>query len=311
MRATFTTRGAVTLCALLLLAASSITLAVPRDAFAQASDGEGDDPFYEDDLEAETSGMSFDEEDVSQGEEMLVEGAVEAPPVEPPPSTGLLPTHRWHAGPSVGVGYNRMARPTDPAGSTTLLRGTAFAGGAFQIGAQAGYALWQRSSTHTLWLDLGAHYGWMRGSGFVENPERTKRQTVKLTGHTLRVPLMFRLDHTLSESSGHALFVGLGAEVLLGLATSAQVLFEQIAADPEPLYTTPVTHIGLLATLGGTFALREGLYLPVGLRLTYDPQVGDSTVERFEGYRSIDEPGSYQVAFDLHLHLVTGLEWRF
>ena len=313
MRAIFTTRGAVTLCTLLLLVFPTSPLHTEAVAQEREAQETGDDqPFYEDDLEAETNGMAFEEEEVAPPDQETVRegeaGTAADTTVEAP---GLLHTPRWHLGPSLGVGYNRLFRPTDPAGSTTLLRGSAFAGGAFQVGARAGYALWKRDVGATLWLDFGAHYGWMRGEGYVENPERTKRQTVKITGHTLRLPLMLRLDHDLSVGSRYAFFVGLGAELLLGLASSAQVLFEQIAADPEPLYTTPVTHIGLLATLGGTVRLRDGLYLPIGLRLTYDPQVKGSTVERFEGYQSIDEPGSYQVAFNLHLHLVTGLEWRF
>ena len=312
MCAPSTLRPIATLCVSLLLVGGTL-----QHAHAQEQEEE-DAPVYEDDLEAEASGAALDEE--GGGDEVLTPGEIadDEPARQGEETEGvvggtttLVPAFRWRLGPRIGVGYNRLFQPTDPAGSTTLLRGSAFAGVAFQLGAQAGYALWRRSTSSTLWLDFGAHYGWMRGAGYVENPERTKRQTVKLTGHTLRVPLLLRFDHAIAANPRHALFFGLGAEVLLGLASSAQVLFEQIAADPEPLYTTPVTHIGLLTTLGATLHLRDGLSLPIGLQLTYDPMVRGSTEGRFEGYQSMDEPGAYQVAFNLHLHLVAGLEWRF
>ena len=269
------------------------------------------DPVYEDDLEAEAAGLEFGEDEALQDTDLdsgeVLADEVETPP-EPVESVDSADVG-WHAGFVVGGGYNRLNQPTDPEGAPTLLYGSSFSGAALQLGVNTGLVLARPTERAAIWIDLGVLYGWMQGIGYAENASRTKRQTVKLSAHTLRIPLLIKYSHALSSKLDVQL--GIGGEFLPGLASKAEVLFEQIAAPPEPLYTKPTTHIGVLMLAGVSVQLKDNLYLPVALRLTYDPQVGSSTLSRFDGYESMENPGQYEVAFNLHTHLTTGLEWRF
>ena len=218
---------------------------------------------------------------------------------------------RWRVGALLGGGYNRLRPPSDPAGQPTLLYGSGFSGLAFQGGARFGRALFRPGEGVALDVDVALAYGSMRGVGFAERdePEGIKRQQIVVRQRALRVPLMLLARGEAPRRLSWR--AGLGAELLLGLSSGATVTFEQIDAEAPPLETTPTQHLGLLAMLGAGVRLSPRLTIPLEARLTWDPQVGDSTVERFEGFESVRRPGAYQIAFDLHLQAVTGLEWHF
>jgi len=61
--------------------------------------------------------------------------------------------------------------------------------------------------------------------------------------------------------------------------------------------------IGTTVPAGADFAM------PLEARVTWDPFVEDSTVERFAGFESEDRPGFYKVAFDWQVLVMTGIEW--
>lgn len=265
---------------------------------------------YEDDLEAEAEGYSFEEEEETA--RPAKETRVEEPAAEPEPTPPPDPPNTskgYTFGLRVGGGYNRLIRPEDPEGSPTLLYGSPFAGPTFQLGLQAGMPLTHVAQGRvTLGLDLGLAYSYMRGMGYVENAARTQRQSVTLTGHTLRLPLFLMLRSSPEARIG--VRAGIGPEFLVGLASGATVHYENIDDAPEALQTTPVTHVAIGSLLGIAYQL-SNVSIPLEVRFSWDPQVGNSTQTRFEDYQSFDEPGKYQLAFNLHLHFLTGVEWRF
>ncbi len=259
-----------------------------------------------DDLEAEAEGIVEEEVEEESPEEFME--TTEAPPTKP-----VEVTEQSASGLTLGLrlggGYNSMFAPVDPAGATTLLRGSKFTGPSVQLGGQAGLRLSQPTPAISVGIDAGLAYSWMRGRGFAENADRTKRQTITLTTHALRLPVLLMVRAS-PQGKKVGFRAGAGPEVLLGFASGATVRFEQIDASAPQLFTTPVQHVGVMGLLGVDIAAK-GFVIPIEVRTTWDPQVGTSTTERFEDYVSPEQPGSYQVAFNLHLHLTTGVEWSF
>ncbi|MEC9442169.1 MAG: hypothetical protein VYE40_13780 [Myxococcota bacterium] len=212
---------------------------------------------------------------------------------------------RLRVGGRIGGSYNQLSRPTDPAGEPTLLYGSVFSGPGFVLGAQASF-LATSSSYLDILLELGLLYGFSQGTGYAESIDGTQRQTIQLRSHGVRVPLLLRLG---SRGEGRVrLSLLAGPELLLGLASSATVTNEGIEDEPQPLYTKPVTHLGLSAGLGLNFNLGK-VRVPLDFRLTWDPMMPGSTRERFEDFQDLNNPGTYQVGFDTQLLFLLGVEY--
>jgi hypothetical protein len=208
----------------------------------------------------------------------------------------------------VGGMYNALNRPTDPAGEPTLLYGTAFTGAGLVVGAGVVYALGS-GSAGDVGVTLDLLYADMSGSGYAETADGTQRQELTLGMQMLRIPLMLRLSSTPDGPSSFVLNLGLGAELLFGLASSATLVSEGVTPAPAPLNTTPTTHIGVAASAGGAWRTPEWS-IPIEVRLTWDPMVDGSTRSRFDSYQSAQNPGSYQVAFDWQLMFMAGFEYN-
>jgi hypothetical protein len=208
----------------------------------------------------------------------------------------------------VGGLYSALNKPTDPAGEPTLLYGTAFTGGGFVLGAGIVYGLGS-GGAGDLSLTLDALYAHMSGSGYAQTSDGSQRQELTLGMHMLRLPLMLRLSSTPDVEDGIVLNLGLGAELLLGLASSATLVSEGVSPAPAPLLTTPTTHVGVTAALGAAWHTQEWS-IPLEVRLTWDPMVEDSTRGRFDSYQSAQTPGNYQVAFDWQVLFMTGIEYN-
>jgi len=257
-------------------------------------------------------------DEFGEGTKETVEVEVDPdPPAEEPEKKKVEPSEpeepgskrsfseRLRVGARVGGSYNHLSRPNDPAGEPTLLYGSVFSGPGLALGAQA--SLLATSSPYLdILLELGLLYSFSQGTGFAESLDGSQRQTIRLRSHGMRVPLLLRIASRGEGSVRLSLLAG--PEVLFGLASSATVTNEGITDEPAPLFTTPVTHIGLSAGLGVNVNLGK-IRVPLDVRLTWDPMVADSTRERLEGYEDFENPGSYQVGFDTQLLFLLGVEY--
>lgn len=203
------------------------------------------------------------------------------------------------AGLSVGATYSYMARPTDPQGDPTLLYGSAFAGAGFFAGAYYEHGL-----SELLGLSAGLYYSSLSGTGYAEDKKNGQKQTLRLQSHTLRLPILGRLRYPLGSVS---LVASLGPELLWSLGSGSTATYEGITAPPTPLQTADPLHIGITGAIGVVIPTGKGA-LPIELRITRDPMVPGSTRERFEDYKSLEQPGRYQVAFDWQFLLSVGAE---
>ena len=208
----------------------------------------------------------------------------------------------------IGGMYNALGKPTDPAGEPTLLYGTAFTGGGFVVGAGIVYGLGS-GSAGDLSLTFDALYAGMSGTGYAQTADGTQRQELTLGLQMLRLPLMLRLSSTPDGEESLVLNLGLGAEVLFGLASSASLVSQGVDPAPAPLNTVPTTHIGATAAFGASWRT-PAWSLPVEVRLTWDPMVEGSTRSRFDSFQSAEQPGNYQVAFDWQVLFMAGLEYN-
>jgi hypothetical protein len=208
----------------------------------------------------------------------------------------------------VGGMYNALSKPTDPKGEPTLLYGTAFTGGGFVVGAGLVYGLGS-GSAGDLSLTFDALYATMSGMGYAQTADNTKRQELTLGLHMLRLPLMLRLSSTPDGDESLVLNLGLGAEVLFGLASSASLVSRGVDPAPPPLHTVPTTHVGVAAAFGASWRTPTWS-IPVEVRLTWDPMVEGSTRSRFDSFQSAEQPGNYQVAFDWQVLFMAGLGYN-
>ncbi|MGM0559215.1 MAG: hypothetical protein ACQEVA_22710 [Myxococcota bacterium] len=203
----------------------------------------------------------------------------------------------------VGGSWNALPQPNDPEGEPTLMSGTAFSGLGFQGGFWAGFPLAELDGGE-LRLEAGAMYGRLRGSGFEQRGD-ARREAVIHT-NVIRLPV---LAVYAASSTGSTSRIGLGVEPLFGFSSGATVTIENSDEAVEPLYTTPVTHLGLTALLGYDFAVDDGIAIPLELRVTYDPMVGSSTLDRFQDYSRPSNPGDYEAAFTWQFLLTTGVSF--
>lgn len=210
-------------------------------------------------------------------------------------------------GAKVGLNWSRLTRPDDPLGSPTLMHGTAFGGFGFTAGPS--YRLnFASDGPPTFGLGADVLYSFHRATGFEVDRGNETRRTAILSAHVVRAPLLATVQVG-SIEDGFAGYLGLGPELWAGLQTSATVELEGAPGPPEPLNTTSVTHGTLHAVLGTSFPAGPNLAMPIEIRTAWDPFVRNTTVDRFAGFSSAENPGFYQVAFDWQILLMTGISW--
>lgn len=206
----------------------------------------------------------------------------------------------------VGGNYSLLSQPADPAGEPTLLSGTAFDGAGFVVGAAMHYPLTEVGGT-PLELEVDLLYSSHSAEGFEERPGSDARRTVTLDTQVLRVPVLVALRGQPGENGFR---VGVGVEPMWGLQSGATTEVERGEASADPLFTTPAFHLGATVALGFDWAVADRLSVPIEVRTTWDPFVGESTRERFDGYESFEEPGEYEVAFDWQVLFLTGVNYQ-
>ncbi len=209
-------------------------------------------------------------------------------------------------GARIGGNWSILERPTDPVGAPTILHGSAFSGFGFTLGGTVSGEVYRLDGSARLLLSADFLYGLQSGSGYAEHASSGQKRTVTFSTHTLRVPV---LVHLAGHRRENGLRLAAGPELIMGLASKSEVVEENIPGSPVPLETVPKTY------LGGTFLLAFDYYqarysIPVEARFTWNPFVGKSTKDRFEGYRDFNNPGSYQAVFSWQILLMTGISWN-
>lgn len=209
----------------------------------------------------------------------------------------------FEVGARAGGAWNLLMQPEDREGRPTLLHGSAFTGYGFVFGPTASMTFAQFAGAR---FSLGADllYGYHQGSGFEAHPGG-QRVDVTLVTHVLRLPVMVQMTH---EGASLSPSVGLGVEPVFGLVSGATVVNTNIDRPAEPLETTPKSAMAGLIALGMSWDQGK-VIVPVDLRFSWNPFVGSTTVERFDGYSSPTERGAYEVAFDWQIMATAGVRW--
>ncbi|MFP4597111.1 MAG: hypothetical protein ACLFVJ_02605 [Persicimonas sp.] len=219
---------------------------------------------------------------------------------------GLAEAADLAVGAKVGANWSLLSKPTDPAGEPTLLSGSAFDGVGFTGGAAVYYPLAELHGA-TLEFESGLLFSRHSGEGFEERTDTGEQRYVTLNATIARVPL---LVHLRDGQSVGGFRVGVGLEPMLGLQSGATVEHRNSSAEPEPLETTPTTHMGATIALGFDWPGGTDWSIPVDFRATWDPFVPDSTRDRFEGFESAEDTGEYQVGYNWQLFVMTGFRYE-
>lgn len=173
-----------------------------------------------------------------------------------------------------------------------MLFGTAFTG----FGFQAGAAFYQRLSqlgVGPIFLEIDALVTHRRGKGFAESRTSDASREVVIHSTGVHVPALV----SLGIEGSNTLHFGVGPELQAGFTAGSFVRQTGIEEPAGSLPVTPVLHVGLVGQLGMIFHAGSA-NIPVDLRLTWDPFVGSSTRDRFDGYVDMNNTGSYRVAFN-------------
>lgn len=208
----------------------------------------------------------------------------------------------------LGAQWSLMTGPRDPAGEPTLMHGSAFDGWGFVGGPTARFDLVEFGPPkHPFGLvaEIDVLYSHHQAKGFEHNRDTGARRTTILAADIIRIPAIFSLDIPFTEGLG----VGFGPEFLFGVRTAAVVEVENVEEPPEPLYTKPVTHLGLTGQLRYDLTLGQTVNIPFDIRASWDPWVKPTTRQRFAGWEDGDNPGRYKVAFDWTVMMMTGIAW--
>ncbi|MBA2662389.1 MAG: hypothetical protein H0U74_08860 [Bradymonadaceae bacterium] len=208
-------------------------------------------------------------------------------------------------GARVGGNWNILARPTDPIGEPTILFGSAFSGFGFSLGPSAALDVYHIEGAARLIVSADLLYSYHAGSGYAEHAASAQKRTVTIATHTVRVPLLL---HLAGEERKTGMRIGAGVDLIAGLSSQSTVVEEGIPGQPQPLDTMPKTHITGTMLLAFDYH-QPSYFIPLEARFTWNPSVPRSTRERFDGYKSFDEPGRYQVAFNWQIMLMTGFSW--
>lgn len=206
-----------------------------------------------------------------------------------------------------GVGnYSVLSGPSDAKDDPTLLSGASFNGFGGGGGLAAMFFL-TKLSAGDLYVALDLLYVAHSASATAEAPATAQKRTATLKSNIVHVPLHLGL-RAKSDAIGYRFSIG--PELLLGLSSASQIDQENIPEAPQPLFTTPVTHIGLSANLGFDIDFGDWV-VPLDLRFVYDPSIPGSTKERFDNYESTSLPGDYQVAYDYQVFVSVGVDRLF
>lgn len=206
----------------------------------------------------------------------------------------------------IGGNWSILERPTDPVGAPTILHGSAFSGFGFTFGPTVSGEIYRIDGSARLLLSADLLYSLHAGSGYSEHKVSGEKRTISFSAHTVRVPVLVHLAGHRREAG---LRFGAGPELILGLASGSEVVEENMAGRPEAFLTVPKSY------LAGTFLLafdyhQASYSIPFEARFTWNPFVGESTKDRFEGYRDFTNPGSYQAVFSWQILLMTGISWN-
>jgi hypothetical protein len=212
---------------------------------------------------------------------------------------------RWEAGGVVGLHFSLLTRPADPRGSATLLQGSGFSGWGYLFGFTGGVSV--PVSFGELLVRSDLVYANHQANGYAEDASLGRKREVSLEASVLHIPVLLGVRRRLGRLSAE---VFAGPELLLGLKSAAEVQETNLGGPVQPLLTTPVSHVGVSTGFRLSVPFSAG-YIPIDCRVTWDPSVGDSTEERFEGFHSKIRPGSYRIAFDLNVVMSMGYQLRF
>lgn len=208
-------------------------------------------------------------------------------------------------GGKVGLNYSELLRPTDPAGEPTVLFGTAFAGIGFQAGGAARYEL-KSLDFGDLFAAAEVLLSYQRGSGYVESRATNARRTVAFHSIGLHIPVLFGLSFSGEEERASKFDLSVGPTLLAGLGTGSSTKSEGDAPEAPALPMRNVTHVGLTANVGLLLDVMD-MWMPVDLRITWDPMVAKSTRDRFDNYVDLQNPGNYAAAFSWSISVSVGL----
>ncbi len=203
-----------------------------------------------------------------------------------------------------GGNWSQMSAPSDPAGEPTLNSGAAYSGIGFQGGISTLLPIAKiDAGAWLVGIDIlfARHYSSAEVS---DNATGAKRVT-DLQTTVFRVPLHAGFGFGRGAFGGR---VTLGPELLMGVGSGSTISQENVEMTPDPLFTTPVTHVGLTAVFAADWAVGRFI-LPMEFRFTYDPMVPSTTVERFDGFENADNPGNFQVAHDVQFLFMLGVDY--
>lgn len=224
------------------------------------------------------------------------------------------PSAAWAADPArelavsakLGANWSVLNQPEDPRGEPTLLSGSAFDGAGFTGGATGHYYLGEFKGA-AFELEGGLLYSFQRGEGFEGVANSAAKRTLTLSTHVLRIPLMVFLK---TSQAPDGFRVGAGLVPTLGIQSAATVVIENSDQPVEPLQTYPALHLGLSAALGYDIPIDAQMSIPLEVHAVWDPFVAKTTRERFDDFKSLQDPGKYQVAFDWQFFFMTGLRYE-
>jgi hypothetical protein len=199
--------------------------------------------------------------------------------------------------------WSALPQPQDPRGEPTLMSGTAFNGYGYAAGVWSGTTV-ASVDAGQIRIDASALYGYQQVSGFEARGNARREAVIK--ARVIRIPVLAVYESGLNGATAR---IGAGVEPLIGLWSGAEISVQNSDEAPEPLFTTPVTHLGLTALLGLDIEVSDSLGVPLELRLTYDPMVGNTTVDRFQDFQSSSNPGDYEAAFRWQMLLSTGVSF--
>ena len=203
-------------------------------------------------------------------------------------------------GPIIGGGASQISQPADPAGSLTYLYGTAFTGGCFVIGVTSAVDFARFFS-----LEADVTYAFSSLSGFAETGEQ--RLDVTIRAHDVRLAVIPLLDIELEKV---AIEVGAGPEVAFVVGgTIDEVPLGFVSTDPQ-LQTTTSVWFYLVSQASVVFRL-DGMEVPIGVRVGWNPGYPDTTAERFDGFRGADDPGEFRVGANWYLTALVGVRFGF
>jgi hypothetical protein len=198
-----------------------------------------------------------------------------------------------------GPGFFHVNSPQDPAGSTTFLYGSSFTGVGLMVGGAGSIDL-----SELLGLEVDLLFATTSVTGFAE--DAGARREVTFGEDSVRLVL---LPTGILRAGSPELRLGLGAE--LSVAVRSAVLEELVGIDPsdeEILTTTHSTWIHLVSQVAAHFDLGD-FELPLVLRLGWNPFYPDTTNERFDGFQSADDPGSFRVGVDWYAAVFSGVRF--